>query len=205
MLSFLDVYINNNDPCNLFMSVYRKKTFTGLLTNFYSFTSHSYNIGLILTLVDRAYKINNTLAKFNDDVKNLLDIFKKNRYPESLISRVVHSYLESVQSSNDSKSATDTSTLYFKLPFLKLSKFTQRKISMLAKKYCKNLNIKLAFSSFKIKSLLTVKDRVHRSLRSCLVYDSYVRDVIPFILAKQLVIYIHECVSICTPIRTPIF
>ena len=128
--------------------VYRKKTFTGLITNFYSFTSYSYEIGLIRTLFDRAYKSNNTLAKFNDDVKNLLDIFKKNRYPESLISRVVHSYLESVQSSNDSKSATDTSTLYFKLPFLKLSKFTQRKKSMLARKYCKNLNIKLAFFFF---------------------------------------------------------
>ena len=72
MLAFLDVYINNKDPSNLLMSVYRKKTFTGLLTNFYSFTSYSYKIGLIRTLVDRAYKINNTLAKFNDDVKNLM-------------------------------------------------------------------------------------------------------------------------------------
>ena len=50
------------------------------------------------------------------------------------------------------------------------TEFTQRKISMLAKKYCKNLDIKLAFSSFKIKNLLTGKDRVHRSLRSCVVY-----------------------------------
>ena len=41
---------------------------------------------------------------------------------------------------------------------------------MLAKRYCKNLNIKLAFSSLKIKNFLTVKDRVHRSLRSCVVY-----------------------------------
>ena len=126
-----------------------------------------------------------------------MDIFKKNQYPESLISRVVHSYLESVQSSDDSKSAPDTSTL--KLPFFKLSNSTQRKIRMLAKKYCKNLNIKLAFSSFKTKNLLAVKDHVQRSLRSWYT-NSLVRDVIPFILAKQ-----HECVSICTPIRTPIF
>ena len=41
---------------------------------------------------------------------------------------------------------------------------------MLVKKYCKNLNIKLVFSSFKIKNLIIVKDRVHRSLRSCVVY-----------------------------------
>ena len=170
MLAFLDVCISNKDPCNLLTSVYRKITFTGLLTNFYSFTSYSYKIGLIHTLVDRAYKINNTLAKFNDDVKKLFDIFKKNPYPEGLISRVVHSYLDNVHSSNNSKSATDTSTIYFKLPFLKLSNFTQRKVRMLAKKYCNNLNIKLAFSSFKIKNLLAVKDRVNKSLRSCIVY-----------------------------------
>ena len=41
---------------------------------------------------------------------------------------------------------------------------------MPAKSYCKNSNIKLAFSSFKIGNLLTVKDRVHRSVRSCVVY-----------------------------------
>ena len=152
MLAFLDIYINNKDPCNLLMSVYRRNTFTGLLTNFESFTSYSYNIGFIRTLVDRAYNINNTLAKFNDDGKILLDIFKNNKYPKSLISRVVHSYFESVQSSNVSKSVTDTSTLYFKLPFLKISKVTQRIVGMLAKNYYKNLNIKLPFSSFKIKN-----------------------------------------------------
>ena len=77
MLAVLDVCISNKDPCNLLASVYRKNTFTGLLTTFYSFTSYSYKIGLIRTLVDRAYRINNTLAKFNDDVKKLFDIFKR--------------------------------------------------------------------------------------------------------------------------------
>ena len=89
---------------------------------------------------------------------------------KALISRVVHSYLDNVHSSNNSKPATDTSTIYFKLPFLKLSNFTQHKVRMLAKKYCNNLNIKLEFSSFKIKKLLAVKDRVNKSLRSCVVY-----------------------------------
>ena len=63
MLAFLDVYINDKDPCNLLTSVNRTKTFTGLRTNFYSFTYYSYKAGLILTLVHRGYKINNTLAK----------------------------------------------------------------------------------------------------------------------------------------------
>ena len=184
MLAFLDVCINNKDPCNLLMSVHRKKTFSGLLTNFFSFTSYSYKVGLIRTLVDRAYKINTTLAKFNEDVRSLLKIFKKNQYPESLINRVVKSYLNNAQNSNTSTSTNDTSTIYFKLPFLNISNFTQRKVRMLAKKYCKNLNIKLAFSSFKIKNLITVKDCVPRSLRSCVVYK--------FICAGCNSVYIGE-------------
>ena len=50
-LSFLDVCIDNNDPSCLETSVYRKKTFIGLLTNFFSFISFSYKVGLIRTLV----------------------------------------------------------------------------------------------------------------------------------------------------------
>ena len=55
---------------------------------------------------------------------------------------------------------------------------------MLVTKYCKNLNSKLAFSSFKIKNFITVKDLVHRSLRSCVVYK--------FTCAGQNSVYIGE-------------
>jgi len=56
-LPFLDVLVNDNDPNSLLTSVYRKKTFTGLLTNYFSFTLYFYKVGLIRTLDDRAYKI----------------------------------------------------------------------------------------------------------------------------------------------------
>ena len=65
-LAHLDVFINNKDPTNLITSVYRKKTFTGLLTNFFCFTPVSYKLGLIRTLFARAYQINNTLLGFNE-------------------------------------------------------------------------------------------------------------------------------------------
>jgi len=69
-------------------------------------------------------------------------IYLKSQYPEGLISKVVQSNIDNVQRSNNSNSATDTSALYFKLPFLKLSNSTQRKIRMLAKMNCKILSIK---------------------------------------------------------------
>ena len=92
-LPFLDVLVNNNDPNSLLTSVYSKKTFTGLLTNYFSFTSYSYKVGLIRTLVDRAYKINNTCPGLHEDITKLMDILKKNLFPAHLIERVVNRYI----------------------------------------------------------------------------------------------------------------
>ena len=58
ILAFLDVCIDNNDPSCLKTLTYKKKAFTRLLTNFFSFTPFSYKVGVIRTLVDKTYKIN---------------------------------------------------------------------------------------------------------------------------------------------------
>ena len=86
-LPFLDVLIDNHEPSSSLTRVYRKKTFTGLLTNYFSFTSYSYKVGLIKTLVDRAYKINSTWLGFHGDINYLTDILKKNLFPAYLINR----------------------------------------------------------------------------------------------------------------------
>ena len=191
VLAFLDVCIDNNDPSCLKTSTYRKKTFTGLLTNFFSFTSFSYKVGLIRTLVDRAYKINNSLLSFNNDVKKLTHNFKKNQFPEYLINRLVKTSLDN----NDNSAQSDNSNvLYFKLPYLPFSNFAQRKVRTLIKKYCSNLTIKLAFGSFKVKNLIKVKDSVPRSLRSRVVYK--------FTCAGCTSVYVGEtCRHISTRVR----
>ena len=143
--------------------MYHKKTFTGLLTNFFSFTSFSCKVGLILTLVDRAYKINNSLLSFNKDVKKLTHIFKRNQFPEHLVNKVVSTYLDK---NNTSALSDNNDTLYFRLPYLPFSNFAQRKLRALIKTHCNNLKIKLVFSSFKITNLIRERDFVPRSLRS---------------------------------------
>ena len=89
-LPFSDVLMDNNDPNSSLTSVYRKKTFTGLLTNYFSFTSYSYKVGLIKTLVDRAYKINNTWLGFHEDINKLTDILKKNLFPAHSIEKIIN-------------------------------------------------------------------------------------------------------------------
>ena len=80
-IPFLDVLIDNSQPQSPITRVYRKKTFTGLLTNYFSFTPFSYKLGLNWTLVDRTYKINNTWVDFHEDIKKLILILRKNIFP----------------------------------------------------------------------------------------------------------------------------
>ena len=80
-IPFLDVLINNSQHQSPITRVYRRKTFTGLLTNYFSFTPFSYKLGLIRTLVDRTYKINNTWVGVHEDIKKLILILRKNLFP----------------------------------------------------------------------------------------------------------------------------
>ena len=46
-----------------------KNTFTGLLTNYFSFSPLNYKLGLVRTLLDQVYKINKSWVGFNLDVR----------------------------------------------------------------------------------------------------------------------------------------
>ena len=112
---------------------------------------------------------------FNEEMRRLSHIFQKNEFPEGMINKAVKTYLDSVCNSeifsaDSTASSNDTCILYFKLPYLVLSSFVQRKVGSLVKQYCKGVKIKLVFSSFKIKNLVKVKDSVPRSLHSNVIY-----------------------------------
>ena len=97
-LAFLDVLVDNtaSSPTT---SVYHKTTYTGLLTNFFSFSSHSYKIGLVKTLVDRAYEINNTLQGFHKDIDNFIITLKRNMFPPKIIDRFIKQYMNNTSPS----------------------------------------------------------------------------------------------------------
>ena len=107
-------------------------------------------------------------------IKKLSNILRKNQFPDGLIQKVVNGYLDNINKST-ALSAVSTSpiglcTLYFKLPYLPWSNFTKRKLQTLVKHYCKDLKIKLVFSSFTSKNLIDVKESLPKTLRSNVVY-----------------------------------
>ena len=152
-------------------SVYRKNTSIGLYTNFTSFTPFSYKIGLIKTLTHRAYEICSSWTLFDQECTKIKTLLSKNCYPPYLIDTEIKKYLDKKFTGKDATINESSKKLYYKLPFIgSYSNSTKKKISELCSKYCKNINVKVVFSPFKISDLFSSKDVLPYALKSYVVY-----------------------------------
>ena len=173
-LPFLDVLVDNSSNVCV-TSVFHKKTYTGLLTNFFSFTPLNYKTGLIRTLVHRTFKINNTNAGLNKDLNKLSEIFKRNCFPSHFIDKISEQYLKTPRQNsnkNVSNNTENTNIHYLKLSYIgNYFRLTPIKIRQLYKRFCKDLSIKLMFYTFKIKTFFSFKDPIPTALKSFVVYE----------------------------------
>ena len=94
-------------------------TSIGLYTNFISFTTYSFKIGLIKTLIHRTYEISSSWASFNEDISNVKHVLMKNMYPSYLIDKQVNRFLHNKFSTNDCNAVRESkTTLYYQLPYI---------------------------------------------------------------------------------------
>ena len=168
-MPFLDILIKSNE--NTFnTTTFRKNTYTGLLLNYFSFTPSGYKVGLIETLIDRAYKINSSWSSFDVDCKAIKNTLQKNNFPLNMINSEIRTYLDSVYEQKE-QDQNPPETRYFKLPFTgKYSSYTKKKLQNVLKKYCKDISVKLIFTTFKIGSMFSLKDSIPNALKSYVVY-----------------------------------
>ena len=171
-IAFLHVFISGINNQNLTLEKCGKSTYTGLLLNFKSFTSFSYEISLIKCLRDRSLKICNNYNFIHNDTESIKSNLIKNRYSPFLIDNVIKKYLNYQISSNQNKLKDTSDVNYFKLPYFgNLSHHIKKEISKLSKEFCKeNININLVFSSFKIKNYFSDKETFPNDLKYLLVY-----------------------------------
>ena len=135
----LRVFISVINNQNLTLQIYHKSTYTGLLLNFKSFTSFSYEICLIKCLIDRLFKICNKWRSFHNDIENIKsNLIIKNSYPPFLIDEFIKKYLDHKFSSNKNQLKDISDVYYFKLPYIgNFSHHIKNKFSKLCKEFCK--------------------------------------------------------------------
>lgn len=121
----------------------------------FSFTPSGYNVWVIKTLIDRAYKINSSWLSFDVDCKNIKTVLQKNSCPLNMVNNGVKSYLNSLYEQKE-EAPNLIETRYFKLPFTgKYSSYTKSKLNKVLEKYCNNISVHLVFTTFKIGSVFS--------------------------------------------------
>ena len=118
-LPFLDILINSLDKVTT--SVYQKPNFTRLFMNLKCFVSRNYKFNLIKTLLDKIFKINNTLLGFDLDIKNLKHCLLHKNFHEKIVAYNVKKFLNNkIRNSNIEEENVEKHN--FMLPYKKWCK-----------------------------------------------------------------------------------
>ena len=153
-------------------SVYHKRTFSGVYSNFNSLISEEYKIGLIFTLLFRIFSIVSDFSRFHSEVYDLKEILKQNTFPIKLIDSYIKNFLNKRLTKKPVTLTVEKKDLVIVLSFFdKLSldlrtclKNTISKPSLLYK-------IRVIFKSLKhISNFFQFKDKMPYCLLSNVVY-----------------------------------
>ena len=99
MIPFIGIEIIKNGT-ELETRVYRKPTNTGLPLNFQSHVDKRYKIGLLKTMLHRAYAFSSTTEAFNEECAKLHSIFSRLDYPIGLINSTTDMFIQNIDDGN---------------------------------------------------------------------------------------------------------
>ena len=117
-MPFIDVLITRTSN-GFKTSVYHKPTFSGVYSNFNSFISEEYKVGLIFTLLFRTFSIISDLSRFHSEVCYLKEILKKNAFPINLIDSCIKNFLNKRLTEKPVTLTAEKKDLVIVLPFLR--------------------------------------------------------------------------------------
>ena len=90
-LPFLDCLVHRNNS-KFDVSVYRKPTFSGLGSSFYSFCPFNFKLNSINTLLFRAYNICSTYLYLHEEFKFLVNFFRSNGYCSKFVEKQISKF-----------------------------------------------------------------------------------------------------------------
>ena len=183
----------DNSGASCISSIYHKSTYTGLLTNFLSFTCFKYKVGLIYTLVDRIFKINNSTTGREKDLQQPSITLQRNSFPSHLIDKIIKGYKNKFSSrltQNNSSTTGENTTgfRYFKLPFVGyFSTVTRKKTKTLVGRCLQRYRHKNCFFFFQNQEFFQFQRSYSRCIKISiwLCINLLVRDVTPVTLARR--------------------
>ena len=175
ILPFLDIKIQRNSE-NFETSIYRKPTFTGLMSKFYDFAPLDYKANLITTLVCRAFKISSNYLAFNKEIDFLKSLLQSNGYPLTFIEKHVGQMLSKLYVPFGKESCDNFDVpkpiVYFTTYFLgNASKNMARDLRSIVGASYPQVNLRVLYkSNTTIGSNFSHKDKTPKETLSNLIY-----------------------------------
>ena len=170
-LPFLDVLVDN-DKDVFSTSLYRKKAFTGLHTDFSSLAPTKYKINLVRVLIYRAFHICSSYHNFHEEIVRIKKILSDNCFPKSLIDRIIKNFLDRQFVPGSLIKPDNKIPLLFCIPYLgQYSLQIKTRLNRIIKQCYPNIQLKVIFRSPKrIGSLFPFKDRFPTLMRTSVIY-----------------------------------
>ena len=170
-LPFLDVCIKRENG-SFTTSLYRKDTFSGVYTNYKSHLSNNYKLGLIFTLLHRAYTICSDNKYFHCELNKIKDILLTNGYPLFVIDRSIRMFLNKIRANPVNVESDNRTEVFITLPFLgQISTKIRKELTTIFKRTAPHLKLKVAFvSNIRLKNMFSFKDRIPQHLQSLVLY-----------------------------------
>ena len=170
-MPFIDVLITRTSN-GFKTSVYHKPTFSGVYSNFNSFISEEYKVGLIFTLLFRTFSVVSNFSGFHSEVCHLKEILKKNAFLIKSIDSCIKNFLNIRLTKKPVTLTVEKKDLVKVLPILgKLSLDLRTRLKNSISKNLPFCKIRVIFkSSTRISNFFQFKDKMLYCLRSNFVY-----------------------------------
>ena len=169
-LAFLDVLVTREETfCT---SLYRKPTFSGLYSNFESFTPVSYKKGLIYTLLHRAFVLCCDWNKFHSEVCFLKSTLRKNLFPGHFMDRCIMIFLDKIFIVKEVITTVPRKEVRICLPFSGKHSFEIRtKLCKFVSLHFPQCKLQVMFNSNNgLRNFFGFKDKIPLSVRSHVLY-----------------------------------
>ena len=170
-LSFLDCKLVRHNK-RFDSSVFRRSTFTGLGTSYFSFCANIFKINGISTLLSRAYKICSSYRSLHDEFVFLSSFFYANGFPYSTIDSSIRRFLTNKFSPSPVSPTAAKQKYFVSLPYFGTqSEKLKSELESLLGKFFLHIDFEIILiNKFTIGSMFRFKDRLPDSMRSSIVY-----------------------------------
>ena len=178
-LPFLDIRVHRIPGQDKFSTtVYRKKTYTGLMINWFSFVPMNYKKACIINMIKRAISICSTYRSLASELDHIRKIALANSYPRSFIEERIGIGLNNYIQNRTNNTTTQTigchkQKMYFELPFLgKTTDILKKNLKRILNKCRPEIDAHFyTRSPTTIQHFFKVKDSINKFMQSDIIYS----------------------------------